>query len=83
MSRPSMCRWRRRETRLKRKQPYVPRRPHSRKYLSIGKPIIKRADLGSKGVYYRAQIGPFSSEQARRECDNLKAAGGQCFVQSN
>jgi hypothetical protein len=45
--------------------------------------IIKRADLGSKGVYYRAQIGPFSTEQARRECDNLKAAGGQCFVQSN
>ena len=45
--------------------------------------IVKRADLAGKGVYYRAQIGPFSAEQARRECDNLKAAGGQCFVQNN
>ena len=24
-------------------------------------PVIKRADLGDKGVYYRAMIGPFGS----------------------
>lgn len=43
---------------------------------------IRRADLGDKGVYYRAQIGPFTtSDQARTFCDSLKSAGGQCMVQ--
>jgi hypothetical protein len=47
-------------------------------------PLIKRADLGSKGVYYRAMIGPFgTSEQAVQFCDNLKSAGGQCIIQRN
>jgi hypothetical protein len=45
---------------------------------------IRRADLGDKGVYYRAQIGPFASaEQANSFCGDLKAAGGQCIVQKN
>lgn len=50
-----------------------------------GKPLmIKRADLGSKGVYYRAMVGPFaSSGEASALCANLKAAGGQCIVQRN
>lgn len=47
-------------------------------------PVIKRADLGSKGVYYRAMIGPFAAaDQAVQFCTNLKAAGGQCVVQRN
>ncbi len=47
-------------------------------------PLIKRADLGSKGVYYRAMVGPFgTSEQAVQFCASLKAAGGQCVVQRN
>jgi cell division septation protein DedD len=45
---------------------------------------IKRADLGSKGVYYRAMVGPFGSrEQAVQLCSSLKAAGGDCLVQAN
>jgi cell division septation protein DedD len=45
---------------------------------------IRRADLGDKGVYYRAQIGPFAtSDQANAFCGDLKAAGGQCIVQHN
>jgi cell division septation protein DedD len=45
---------------------------------------IRRADLGDKGVYYRAQVGPFATaNQANTFCDNLKAAGGQCIVQRN
>ena len=45
---------------------------------------IRRADLGDKGVYYRAQIGPFAtSEQANTFCSSLKDAGGQCIVQKN
>jgi cell division septation protein DedD len=47
-------------------------------------PIIKRADLGAKGVVYRAQVGPFASQdQANQFCSNLKVAGGHCFVQKN
>jgi cell division septation protein DedD len=47
-------------------------------------PIIHRADLGDKGTYYRAMVGPFgSSEAASAMCSNLKAAGGSCIVQKN
>ena len=46
--------------------------------------VIRRADLGDKGTYYRAMIGPFSTrEQAIQLCGSLKAAGGDCVVQSN
>ena len=47
-------------------------------------PIVRRADLGEKGIYYRAMVGPFASkEQAADLCSNLKAAGGNCIVQKN
>ncbi|HEY2532874.1 MAG TPA: SPOR domain-containing protein [Xanthobacteraceae bacterium] len=47
-------------------------------------PIIRRADLGAKGVYYRALVGPFASaEEAAGMCSSLKAAGGSCLVQRN
>ena len=47
-------------------------------------PIVRRADLGDKGIYYRALVGPFASmEQAAGLCSNLKAAGGNCIVQKN
>lgn len=47
-------------------------------------PIIHRADLGDKGTYYRAMVGPFaSSAAAAAMCSNLKAAGGSCIVQKN
>ena len=46
--------------------------------------LVKRADLGSKGVYYRAMVGPFGSrDQAIQLCSSLKAAGGDCVVQAN
>jgi SPOR domain len=47
-------------------------------------PVIKRADLGDKGVYYRAMVGPFSSyDEASQFCGSLKSAGGQCVAQRN
>jgi cell division septation protein DedD len=47
-------------------------------------PVIRRADLGSRGVFYRAMVGPFGSrEEAIQLCSNLKSAGGDCVVQSN
>lgn len=46
------------------------------------KPLIRRVELGNKGTYYRAMVGPFaSSDEAGRFCAALKAAGGSCFVQ--
>ncbi len=45
-------------------------------------PIVRRADLGAKGIYYRALVGPFASmEAAAGMCSSLKAAGGNCLVQ--
>jgi SPOR domain len=47
-------------------------------------PLIKRADLGDKGVYYRALVGPFGTpDEASEFCGSLKTAGGQCVVQRN
>ncbi len=46
--------------------------------------VIRRADLGQRGVYYRAMVGPFATrEQAIQLCSSLKSAGGDCVVQSN
>jgi hypothetical protein len=47
-------------------------------------PLIRRADLGSKGVFYRTMIGPFASaHEASQFCATYKAAGGQCVVPNN
>jgi hypothetical protein len=47
-------------------------------------PIVRRADLGAKGVFYRAMVGPFASAgEAGQFCSGLKAAGGQCIIHRN
>jgi hypothetical protein len=52
--------------------------------LGSRQPVIKRADLADKGVYYRAMVGPFGTpEEASQFCGSLKSAGGQCVVQRN
>jgi cell division septation protein DedD len=46
--------------------------------------IVTRADLGERGVFYRAQVGPFAlAEEAAKLCASLKEAGAQCIVQRN
>jgi cell division septation protein DedD len=46
--------------------------------------IFQRADLGAKGIYYRAMVGPFASAGAAEQfCGSLKTAGGECIVQRN
>jgi cell division septation protein DedD len=45
-------------------------------------PIVRRTDLGAKGIYYRTMVGSFASmEKAAGMCRTLKAAGGNCRVQ--
>jgi hypothetical protein len=46
-------------------------------------PVFRRKDLGSKGVFYGAQVGPFSHEAATHLCEQLRAAGGSCMIQRN
>jgi cell division septation protein DedD len=54
------------------------------KELGGTQPVIRRADLGSKGVFYRTMIGPFASaHEAGQFCASYKAAGGQCVVPNN
>jgi cell division septation protein DedD len=46
--------------------------------------VIRRVDLGEKGTFFRALVGPFgSADQATDFCGSLKTAGGQCVVQKN
>jgi SPOR domain len=45
--------------------------------------VIRRKDLGGKGVFYGAQVGPFSREAASKLCEDLKAAGQSCMIQRN
>ncbi len=46
-------------------------------------PVIRRADLGEKGVYYRAMVVVGSNSEAGDLCSSLKAAGGSCIIQRN
>ncbi|NRG18873.1 SPOR domain-containing protein [Rhizobiales bacterium] len=46
-------------------------------------PVIQRADLGDRGVFYRVRIPASSRDEAIGLCENLKAAGGDCFVRRN
>ncbi|WP_155982299.1 SPOR domain-containing protein [Xanthobacter sp. 126] len=48
------------------------------------KATVKKADLGDKGIYYRAQVGPFAGrDQANELCQSLRAQGGDCVVTKN
>lgn len=42
---------------------------------------IQEADVGGKGTYYRARVGPWATrDEAIQVCEQLKAAGGDCLV---
>lgn len=52
--------------------------------LSGRRPLIRRKDQGERGIFYAAQVGPFSAKSdADQLCETLKSAGGTCFVQKN
>jgi cell division septation protein DedD len=43
-------------------------------------PDVQKADLGSKGTWFRLRVGPFASlSEASAACAKLKAQGGSCF----
>jgi cell division septation protein DedD len=52
--------------------------------LSGRQPLIRRKDQGERGIFFAAQVGPFGAKSdADQLCDQLKSAGGSCFVQRN
>ncbi|WP_165814607.1 SPOR domain-containing protein [Labrenzia sp. 011] len=42
--------------------------------------VVVTADLGDRGVFYRARIPTGSRDDANALCESLQAAGGDCFV---
>ena len=50
-------------------------------FLAGKSPDIQRADLGSRGIYYRLRIAPFNSKaDAQSYCTSLKSGGQDCLV---
>lgn len=49
--------------------------------LANKKPMLVRADLGEKGIFYRVQISPAGDKAStRRLCEQMKAQGTYCFL---
>jgi hypothetical protein len=52
--------------------------------LSGREPLIRRKDLGERGIFFATQVGPFGvKSEADQLCETLKTAGASCFVQKN
>ncbi len=56
------------------------------KYASVlgsRSPVIRQVNLADGKITYRAMVGPYRTRQeANAFCNELKAAGGQCFIPS-
>ena len=51
------------------------------KVLAGKEPVVVRADLGTKGIFYRVRLVGFDSQSdAGSECARLKSKGVKCFV---
>jgi hypothetical protein len=52
--------------------------------LSGREPLIRRKDLGDRGIFFATQVGPFGVKgEADQLCETLKTSGASCFVQKN
>ena len=85
LPRPAAAIWSRCRRRRARRTPRAPTAASSRNTAACSaasRITVRRADLGTKGVYYRAMIGPFGTREAAVQlCSSLKQAGGDCVVQ--
>ena len=51
------------------------------KVLGGKSPVVVRADLGAKGIFYRVRLAGFDDQNgAKFECNTLKTKGVSCFV---
>jgi len=46
-------------------------------------PVIRKVEIGGKGTYYRAMVGPLAGNEASTLCGGIKSAGGSCLIQRN
>jgi hypothetical protein len=51
--------------------------------LGSRQPVIRKVELGDKGTYYRAMVGPLAGNEASELCGGIKSAGGSCIIQRN
>ena len=61
-------------------------RSYNRRYpnlMALVTPVITRADLGDKGVFYRIQVPFDGATSANTFCGEFKTAGGDCYVRRN
>jgi cell division septation protein DedD len=47
---------------------------------ALGGGAVHRADLGSKGIFYRVRVGPLSRDAADKICTQVKAGGAECIL---
>jgi hypothetical protein len=53
----------------------------SKKALQGKQAVVIRADLGTKGIFYRLRLVGYDSQgEASRDCGRLKSGGIKCFV---
>jgi SPOR domain len=45
--------------------------------------LIRKKDQGGRGVFYAAQVGPLTRDEANGLCNRIKNSGGSCFIQAN
>ncbi len=51
------------------------------KALADKKPVVIKADLGAKGVFFRVRLAGFDDQNsAKSECSSLKSQGVPCFI---
>jgi tetratricopeptide (TPR) repeat protein len=51
------------------------------KVLKSQDPNIVKADLGSKGIFYRVRLGSYDAQgDAKKACSKLKAGGVSCYI---
>ncbi len=51
------------------------------KSLAASKPVVVKADLGTKGIVYRVRLAGFEDQNAaKKSCTKLKSSGISCYV---
>ena len=51
------------------------------KSLAASKPVVVKADLGTKGIVYRVRLAGFDDQNAaKKSCTKLKSSGISCYV---
>jgi SPOR domain len=71
------------KTRMDAVQAYADAHEKYAQMLSGKAPEVQEADLGEKGITYRAVVGPPASREAAASlCGQLKAAGQDCWIKA-